>query len=153
MATIAAAIAAPSFQNMVEPPCAWDALAGVTGTLGGARLGDLEGVAIGSEYVDGGAGLECFRALDPGVPARAPVAYACETPARVDPTLEARRHASVDRRHLLGAVLRSPDVYSVAARTGDDESDDALDGERLADARGAGRAERGDAEHEQVERP
>src|SRR3954466_6933684 len=128
----AAAIAAASFQNMVDPPCAGDALAPVAGPLGGTALGDFERVAIGSEHVNGDPGFERDVALDARVPARAAIAHAGEARAGIDPVLEGRRHAGVERRHLLRAVLRAVSVHAVAPGPGDDDGNDDLHGEDLA---------------------
>src|SRR5882672_5245977 len=74
---------------------------------GGALRGDLERIAMGIHYVENAAGLQRIGPIHPRVPARAAILHAGKSLPRVGPLLEARRHASVDRRHLLGAVPRA----------------------------------------------
>src|SRR5919108_1629690 len=96
-ATTASPTAIASFQSMDGPPL----VAGCAGPCSGrAVLGDFEGVAIGREHVEHGARLERLRALDAGVPTCAAIAHARKARAGVDPLLEARWHAGVDRPHL-----------------------------------------------------
>src|SRR5882672_2484176 len=152
VATIVAATATASFQSMVNSPFWWDATAGTAGALFGTGLANFERVAIGGEYVDGGAGLERFRAFDAGVPARAAIAHAGEAGAGVDPALEAGRHSGVDRRHLPSAVPGAVGVHAVAAGRRNHAGDERLHGKHKAQSRGGGRAKGRDTEHQQVER-
>src|SRR5688572_716484 len=103
----AAMTAAASFQNMPPPPwCCKPA----PPPSGRAVLGDFERVAIGCDDEDRGAGLYRIGAFNARLPARATIAHAREARARVDPALEARRHAGVDRRHLRELVLHAVEV-------------------------------------------
>src|SRR3954471_22385161 len=147
--TTAKPIAIASFQNMVEPPPLVKNLC----PSGGAILDDFERVAIGREHVYRHPGLERFQALDSGIPARAAVAHPREPRAGIDPGLEARRHAGVDRGHLLGPVLLAIGMYAIAAARGDERREHHLQRKVVAEPCGAGGAKCGDAEHHQVERP
>src|SRR3954471_17920355 len=100
-----------SLPNMDTPPLE----ACVAASTLNARLGgDFERVSICTRYINHGAGLERLRAVDARVPARAAIAHARKARSRIDPFLEARRHAGVDRRHLPRAVPGPVGVYSVA---------------------------------------
>src|SRR5437763_791625 len=90
-----------SWPNMVTPLLACDAASTLSARLGG----DFERVSICARNINHGAGLERLRAVDARVPARAAIAHARKARGRIDPFLEARRHARVDRRHLSRAVL------------------------------------------------
>src|SRR5947209_2748645 len=74
-------------------------------TLGAWLGGDFDRVSICARYINHGAGLERLRAVDARVPARAAIAHSRQARGGIDPLLEARRHARVDRRHLRRAVL------------------------------------------------
>src|SRR5690349_877570 len=149
-AMMAATTATASFQNMVFPPWACD---GAPPPSGGAVFGDLERVAIGGEHEQHGARLERFGTLDARVPGRAAVAHAREARTGVEPALEARRHAGVERRHALAARAGAVDVHPVAAGRGDHRRDNALHRKGLRHVGRRRGAERGHRQHHQIERP
>jgi len=98
------------------------------------------------------AGLERAAPGDVGVPRGATVAHSCKAAAFVDPVLEIRRLAGIDRSHLVFRILRAVDVHAVATRRSNHRGDDDLE---LEPASGIGHnrpAEGRDPEHEQVER-
>src|SRR5687768_13842979 len=137
-AATAAPTASASFQNM-SPPLDW------------AILCDPKRIAVGGEHVEGAPRLDPFDPVHPRLPARAAIAHARKPGAGIQPALEARRHAGVDRRHLLCGVPGLVDVHAVAAGRTENRRHEALRGELEPEPGRQRRAERRDAEHQQVE--
>src|SRR4051794_174011 len=73
---------------------------------GGRPCGDFERVAIGFPDIDQAAGLRQLGAFHARVPGRAAITHAREARGLVDPALEGRGLARVDRFHLARAVPR-----------------------------------------------
>ena len=86
------------------------------------------------------------------VPARAAIAHPRQARARIEPALEARRHAGIDRWHALAARTGAVDMHAVAARSSEHCGNDALHREGLAVVRCSRGAERRHGEHQEIER-
>src|SRR3954467_13541147 len=152
-APTASATTTISLPNIEVPPFCANALASAAARSGGALRGDLERIAMGIHDVEHASGLERLGPIDARIPARAAVADAGKPLGRIDPLLEAGRHAGVDGRHLPGAVLRAIEMHAVATHAGHRRRHDNLHGEAQPEPGRPSGAERGDADHQKVERP
>src|SRR5262245_39872971 len=139
-AATASTTAMISFTTMIRSP------------LGGTVLRDFQRIALGGEHIERRARFDGLSALDASVPARTAVAHPRKPRAYVDPAFETRRHARVDGRHLAGPVLRAVSVHAEAASAGHYREDDRLHAEIPSQPGRRRGAERGQAEHQQIER-
>src|SRR6266853_4804025 len=119
---------------------------------GGPGLGDFERVAIDRSDIEDFAGLGGGAARDLRVPERVAISHARVARALVDPGVERRRLPDIQPLHGAGngpfPVLMHPDD----AGDRDGRGGERLPHERSACVRHARARERGDAEHEQIER-